>query len=384
MPQLSRRHILSATAGAAGLATLPASAAGSKERITITRVDLSRVVVPMKKDSTTDPETAESSRFDLVPKNILKIHTDSGITGIGETGRGEDYAAVERNAQFLRGKNALDLNLMRLELPERAGYAAYEMALYDVVGKAFGWPVYKLLGGLAQRKVLVGYWTGRRTPTGIRRVAERAVAGKFTSIKTKCTQGDPVVECAEVLAKVAPGIKYIVDPNTRYKSYADFLPVARALDRIGNCLVFEDPFNKNDFEGYRNLRREVKTHVAQHLGDPRAMVRVIRENAASVFNTGGNPGMSNFVSNCYLAGAAGMPVWHGSGNDCGIVDASYLHSCAASPNCTLPSDILSFLREDDLIVQPIEIKESYAIVSDRPGLGVDLDEDAVRRFQAKA
>ena len=384
MPQLSRRHILSATAGAAGLATLPASAAGSKERITITRVDLSRVVVPMKKDSTTDPETAESSRFDLVPKNILKIHTDSGITGIGETGRGEDYAAVERNAQFLKGKNALDLNLMRLELPERAGYAAYEMALYDVVGKAFGWPVYKLLGGLAQRKVLVGYWTGRRTPIGIRRVAERAVAGKFTSIKTKCTQGDPVVECAEVLAKVAPGIKYIVDPNTRYKSYADFLPVARALDRIGNCLVFEDPFDKNDFEGYRSLRREVKTHVAQHLGDPRAMVRVIRENAASVFNTGGNPGMSGFVSNCYLAGAAGMPVWHGSGNDCGIVDASYLHSCAASPNCTLPSDILSFLREDDLIVQPIEIKESYAIVSDRPGLGVDLDEDAVGRYRMKA
>lgn len=384
MLRVSRRQLLSAGAGAAGLATLPASAAGAKERLTIVRVDLFRVVVPMKADSTTDPETAESSRFDLVPKIILRIRTDSGITGIGETGRGEDYAAVERNAQFLRGKNALDFNLTRLELPARAGYSAFEMALYDVVGKAVGWPVYKLLGGLAQRKVQVGYWTGRRTPAGIKRVAERAVAGKFTSIKTKCTQGDPVVECAEVLAKAAPGVKYIVDPNTRYKSYADFLPVARALDGIGNCLVFEDPFDKNDFEGYRNLRSQVKTHVAQHLGDPRAMIRAIRENACSVFNTGGNPGMSGFVANCYLAGAAGMPVWHGSGNDCGIVDASYLHSCAASPGCTLPSDILSFLREDDLIVEPIEIKDSYAIVSDRPGLGVDLDEDAVRRYQAKS
>jgi len=384
MSQVTRRQILSATAGAAALASHPAAAAGGKEQLTITRVDLFRVVVPMKPDSTTDPETAESSRFDLVPKIILKIHTDSGIVGIGETGRGEDYAAVQRNAEFLKGKNALDFNLTRLELPARAGYAAYEMALYDILGKALGWPLWKLLGGLAQRKVLVGYWTGRRTPAGIRRVAERAVAGKFTSIKTKCTQGDPVVECAEVLAKVAPGIKYIVDPNTRYKSYADFLPVAKALDRIGNCLVFEDPFNKNDFEGYRNLRREVKTHVAQHLGEPRAMIRVIKENAASVFNTGGNPGMSTFVSNCYLAGGAGMPVWHGSGNDCGIVDASYLHSCAASPNCTLPSDILSFLREDDLIVEPIRIEDSYAIVSDRPGLGVDLDEDAIKRYQMKA
>ena len=382
MTLTSRRHILSGAAGMAGLAALPAAAAGQKERITITRVERFRVVVPMKPDSMTDPETAESSRFDLVPKTILRIHTDSGIAGIGESGRGEDYAGIERNAQFLVGKNALDFNLTRLELPAPAGYAAVEMALYDIVGKALGWPVCKLLGGLAQPKVLVGYWTGRRTPAGIRRVAERAVAGGFTSIKTKCMQGDPVVECAEVLAKVAPGIKYIVDPNTRYKSYADFLPVARALDRIGNCLVFEDPFNKDDFEGYRNLRREVKTHVAQHLGDPRAMIRAIREGACSVFNTAGNPGMASFVSNSYLAGAAGMPVWHGSGNDCGIVDAAYLHSCAASANCTLPSDILSFLREDDLIVQPIEIKGSYAMVPGRPGLGVDLDEDALKRYRA--
>ncbi|MCL4850523.1 MAG: hypothetical protein KJZ78_03985 [Bryobacteraceae bacterium] len=382
MQPLSRRHLLSAAAGIAGFAAVPAS--GKVERLTITGVDLHRVVVPMKEDSTTDPETAESSRFDLVPKIILEVHTDSGITGIGETGRGEDYAAVQQNAAFLKGKKALDFNLTRLDLPVRAGYAAFEMALYDIVGKAFGWPVYKLLGGLAQRKVLVGYWTGRRTPKGMIRVAERAVAGKFTSVKTKCAQGDPVVETAEILAKHAPGIKYIVDPNTRYKSYADFLPVAKALDAIGNALVFEDPFDKNDFEGYRNLRCEVKTHVALHLGAPRAMIRAIKEDACSIFNTGGNPGMSSFVANCYLAGAAGIPVWHGSGNDCGIVDASYLHSCAASPNCTMPSDILSFLREDDLIVEPIDIRDSYATVSDRPGLGVDLDKDAIERYRVKA
>ncbi len=381
MQPLSRRQLISTAAGIAGFAAVPAS--GKTERLTITGVSFYRVVVPMKEDSTTDPETAESSRFDLVPKIILEVHTDSGITGIGETGRGEDYAAVQQNADFLKGKKALDFNLARLDLPVRAGYAAFEMALYDIVGKAFSWPVYKLLGGLAQRKVLVGYWTGRRTPKGMIRVAERAVAGKFTSVKTKCKQGDPVVETAEILAKFAPGIKYIVDPNTRYKSYADFLPVAKALDAIGNALVFEDPFDKNDFEGYRKLRREVKTHVALHLGNPKAMIRAIKEDACSIFNTGGNPGMSSFVANSYLAGAAGIPVWHGSGNDCGIVDASYLHSCAASPNCTMPSDILSFLREDDLIVEPINIQNSYALVSDRPGLGVDLDKDAIKRYRVK-
>jgi muconate cycloisomerase len=379
----SRRLILASAGGLAGLATVPSSAAGKKERLTITRVEMFPVVVPMKPDSTTDPETAESSRFDLVPKIILKVHTDSGIIGIGETGRGEDFSGVEKNAEHLRGREVLDFNLARLELPGKAGFTAYEMALYDIVGKAIGWPVYKLLGGLAQPKVAVSYWTGRRTPAGMKKVAERALASGFTSIKTKNKQGDPIVEAVEMIAKTAPGVKVIVDPNTRYASYADFLPVAKALDAIGNVLVYEDPFDKSDYNGYRQLRKQVKGHVALHLGDPKAMIRAIREDACSVFNTGGNPGMASFVANSYLAGAAGMPVWHGSGNDCGIVDASYLHSCAAAANCTLPSDILSFLREDDLTVQPIEIKSSYAIVPERPGLGVELDEDAVRKYKMK-
>ncbi len=383
-PSISRRSALAGSAGAAGLLTLSSCTAGRKERLTITGVDLYEVVVPMKPDITADPEVAEDSRFDLVPKIILKVRTDSGITGIGETSRGENYDAVRRNAEFLRGKAVMDLDLNRLGLPARGGYTAFEMALYDIVGKAVGWPVYKLLGGLAQPKVLVGYWCGRKTPEGMRRVAERAVAGKFTTIKMKCKQGDPVVKAVEVVAKAAPGVKVIVDPNTRYNSYRDFLPVAKALDAIGNALGFEDPFGKRDLAGYRELRKQVRAHVILHLGDPRAMIEAIREQACSAFNTGGNPGMAGFVANSYLAGAAGMPVWHGSGNDMGIVDASYLHSCAASANCTLPSDILSYLREDDLIVNPIEIRDSYAIVSDRPGLGVDLDEDAVKRYQKRA
>ena len=218
----------------------------------------------------------------------------------------------------------------------------------------------------------------------MKRVAERAVAGKFTNIKMKAKQGDPVVESIEMIAKVAPGVKVILDPNTRYNSLKDFLEVATKLEKIGNMLVYEDPFDKSDFEGYRKLRKEVKTDVALHLGNPKAMIKGICEEACSVFNTGGNPGMQSFVSNCYIAASQGMRVWHGSGNDLGIIDASYLHSCAAAPNCTLPSDILSYLREDDLIVQPIEIRDSHAIVSNKPGLGVDLDEDAVKKYQAKA
>lgn len=375
-----------AKTGGMGLAALPAGAAGRTERLKITRIEMFPVAVPMQDDIINSPEFSPDalSEFPGIPKFILKVHTDSGIVGIGETSRGLRAAPLRRNIEFLQGRNILDLNLSRLGLPSGAGYSGLETALYDAAGKAMGWPVYRLLGGLAQPKVLVNYWCGRKNPADMRRVAQRAVAGGFQGIKIKGRPGDPVVKAVEAIADVSRALKVTVDFNAHHTTAAEFLPIGKGLEAIGNVQVIEDPIVKNDLAGYRELRRQLKTPLALHLADPRAMLRAIREEACSVFNTGPAPSMASFVCNCYLAGAAGIPVWHGSGHELGILDAAMLHSCAASPNCTLPSDLLSYQRVDDLIVKPIEIRDSYATVPGRPGLGVELDEDAVRRFQVKA
>ena len=281
----------------------------------------------------------------------------------------------------LKGKAVFDFNLTRLALPDPAAYPAFEMALYDIVGKAVGWPVWRLLGGLGQPKVFASYWCGRKTVEGMKRVAERAKAGNFKNIKMKAKQGDPVVEAVEMIAKVAPGVSVVMDPNARYNSLKDFLEVALKLEKIGNMLVYEDPFDKTDYEGYRKLRSLVKTHVALHMNDTKGLIKGIWKQACSAFNTGPTTSMASFLSNCYIAEVEGIPVWHSSSCDLGIYDAAYAHSCAAAPNCTLPSDILGYLREDDLVVTPIEIKDSYAIVPQTPGLGVELDEDAARKYR---
>jgi muconate cycloisomerase len=385
-PNVTRRNLLALGGAAAGLAALPASAAGARERIRITKIELFEVVVPMQPDIINSPEFSPDalSEFPKASKFMLKVHTDSGIVGIGETSRELKRAAVSRNVEALVGQNVLDLNLAHLRLPDHGSYAGFEMALYDIAGKAFNWPVYRLLGGLAQPKVLVNYWCGRKNPTDIKRVAQRAVAGKFHGIKIKGRPGDPVVKSVEAIKEVAPQLKITVDFNAHHKTVEEFLPIGRGLDAAGNMLVIEDPIDKNDLAGYRELRGKLKTPIALHLGSPKQMIAALRAEACSIFNTGPAPSMASFVSNCYLAQAAGMPVWHGSGHELGVLDAAMLHSCAASPNCTLPSDILSYERVDDLIVLPIDIRESYAIPSARPGLGVELDEDAVRRFQVKS
>ncbi|MBM3459970.1 MAG: hypothetical protein FJX77_15725 [Armatimonadetes bacterium] len=84
----------------------------------------------------------------------------------------------------------------------------------------------------------------------------------------------------------------------------------------------------------------------------------------------------------WLAEQAGIRVWHGSGVDLGIRDMAYVHASFAAANCTLPGDMVgNYLREDDLIREPIPIRDGYVDLPERPGLGVELDREALQRYQ---
>ena len=85
---LTRRQVLSA-AGLAGIAALPACSAGKSERLTITKIEVFQVVVPMQDDIINSPEFNPDplSEFPKGAKVIVKLHTDSGLVGIGETSR---------------------------------------------------------------------------------------------------------------------------------------------------------------------------------------------------------------------------------------------------------------------------------------------------------
>ena len=376
----SRRKMLTGAAGLAGLATLPSCAAGASERLQITKVEIFQVVIPIQDDIINSPEFGPDglTEFPKGPKVIIKLHTDSGLVGIGETSRNVPKEGALRNAKYLEGQNALDLNLPRLELPDRQSRAGFEVALYDVVGKAFGWPVYNLLGGLAQDKVYVPYWCGRKNPVDAKRVAERTLKGGFTSLKMKGRPGDPIVEAVQAVNKVAPDVKITVDFNRHYETAEEFLPIGRALDEIGNMRTIEDPVN--EVGELAKIAEALETAITLTPRNGKHIVEAALAGACELINTGPRPSMMSFVINSGVAGAFGMPCWHGSGHELGIKDAAMMQSCAAAANCTLPSDILSHQRVDDLIVEPINIKDSYVIVPDTPGLGVELDEDALERF----
>jgi L-alanine-DL-glutamate epimerase-like enolase superfamily enzyme len=92
--------------------------------------------------------------------------------------------------------------------------------------------------------------------------------------------------------------------------------------------------------------------------------------------------MVHFARNAAIAHAAGIPCWHGSANDCGIQELANLHAAASARNCVLASDFVgSWTREDDLIVEGLEIIDGYVTVPDKPGLGCELDLDAIEKYR---
>lgn len=375
MNRITRRGMFGALTG--GFAAMWA-----QSKLRIERVEFFKVVVPMKKGVAVSLDYPNLDRrladFDKYPKFILELHASNGMTGIGETARQVPEESVRANAEFLKGKGLgeIDLGRENLGLPESRTADAFEIAVYDLMGKTLGVPVCDLLGGRRQDKVAVSYWTGQRTIPDLLTVGRRAVELGFKNLKFKGRFGDPIVTQLDAVAKECPGLTFIVDFNSSYPDLASFLPVAHRMQ--GYNVTIEDPVPKR-LDWFRQLRERLTIPFALTPSGPQQMFEAIRMEAVDVFNLGGD--MRSFSRMCHTAELAGIPAWHGSGVELGIRDMSFVHAAAATRSCTIPSDTLSYLRESDLLAEPFRVKDGFVEVPRKPGLGVGLDRDALKRFR---
>lgn len=320
-------------------------------------------------------------RWDTVPKFLVRLHTDDGHYGVGESSRGLGREAVEAGARSLLGKDPRTLNLRALPVtgPAAAAYQTYEVAVFDLVGRIRGMRVGELLGGIARERVLTGYWAGLQAPAYSVTAARAAAAGGYGCLKIKIMHGMEVIERLRLMHEAAPQVRFIVDAMSRYDDLDEMLALTRAMEPF-NVLCLEDPLPKDRYDWYRTLRQEAPIPIALHLGSTKQILEALKADAADVFNC--SPGsMVRFVQMVDLADAAGKPCWHGSGVDLGILDLSYIHACAVAPNATVPSDILSTpLHLDDFVVEMPPRQGDQISVPAGPGLGGELDLAAVERY----
>ncbi|HUQ91600.1 MAG TPA: enolase C-terminal domain-like protein [Bryobacteraceae bacterium] len=358
--------------------------------LTITKVQFWKVVVPCRPDTVNSPGIEDSLQrhdpslplFDRGHKWIIRLQASSGHTGVGETGRSESQVSVEACAKAVHGLNIRDLPWQRLPLPANEAAYAFEVALLDLVGKVLEVPVHQLLGGKCRERVAIDYWMGRCTVEDTARRAANAFEQGYRGIKIKCTLTDPIAERVAAIEEHLPGGGVVLDPNERFYNPAGAMQIDNELAEHRN-IIFESPVPQDRLDWYVLLRQKLRVPIALHLLTARPLLEALRRDAADFYNLSmGSP--TEFVWCARLCEVAGCPVWHGSRMELGILDMAHLHACAAAPGCTLPSDLIGNRhREDDLTVEPICVEEGMAMVPNTPGLGVELDMDAVERYRVR-
>lgn len=329
-----------------------------------------------------------SVQFDLLPKMIIRLETQSGIVGWGELYRDHNWRMVDDIARLLVGKELHNLTLQNLPFAFCREYDGFECAIWDAYAKAHDMRVVDLLGGALRDKIRVGAWTGHRLVEEIPDVARKYAALGFDCIKFKCDTSDDVVEWVRSIAESAPGMQVILDPNERWESEAATRYRIDGLRELGNVLCLEDPIPRWQLDGFARLRQYSTIPIVLHVSLPYVLhgqrkheaIQAVRQQAVDGFNF--NCGLADFQRLDHIAAVAQLPCWHGSEVDLGILEAMYVHSAAASESCIWPSDIFGRnIRSHDLLGHSLIIKNSHVYLPLGKGLGVEVDMDAINDFK---
>jgi glucarate dehydratase len=353
----------------------------------IARIDCTIVNVPLDK-----PYFWSYGELGGFTKTIVEVTTDDGVIGLGEApGAGSASTIRDEFAPRLVGADPIDIqNCEALCLPPWRGmqswhdfsriraFGGLEVALWDIRGKAWKQPLYKLLGGAVRKDIAFtdyfGFRPGEETPEA---VADWCVSlhERFgtTFFEGKFAAQDPrkaVAMLERIRRRLGDGVMLRIDSNQAY-SVNEAREIASALEAL-NIRNWEDPVG-SPLE-MQQLRRHTKIPFSGHnldlanarmLGVPNAIV-------TDPTNCGGILRMMRFAAAC---DEQGLDVWCYSG-DSGLLSAAYLHICAAAPNMREPSQSLFRWQPHDVIAEgPLSPRNNVVRVPEGPGLGVTLDRD---------
>jgi muconate cycloisomerase len=334
-------------------------------------------------------KAAWSVQFDALPKLILRMGLAGGTVGLSEFYRGHEWQRVEAICAELLGRSILDMPLQELPIPLCREYDGFECAIWDAYAKLSGVPLHRLIGGAIRDKVVVGAWSSHRTIEEVGPWANRYRRQGYNCIKLKCDREDDVAAWCREIDQHAPGMKIIFDPNQRWENAGNVRPIIRALEKVGNVLLLEDPIARWMLQDYAELRRFSSIPIVLHISlpyvtqgqRPYEAINAIAHAAVDGFNF--NCGLAKFQLLDHVASAAGLYCWHGSEVDLGVLEAMYVHQAAAAQSCVWPSDIFGrMIRSHDLLENPLVFEPPYVhLPREGPGLGVKIDEAALMRFR---
>jgi L-Ala-D/L-Glu epimerase len=332
---------------------------------------------------------------------IVRIETDAGLTGWGEAApflfyapeTASDVLTLVRDvmAGELVGRDPSDVRAIVQHFAMLDGHefakAAVETACWDLLGKAHGLPVYRLLGGAAHESVPLLTVLHNEEPAAMADEAREWVARGFERLKIKIGFGIDRDEetVAAVREAVGRDILIRVDAEEHY-GRKDALRICRSLERFDLELVSQ-PVARTDWEGMAFLRQALDMPVLADEGihSPADVMTCVRSQAADMVNikvlkSGGALGSLAMGAICE---AAHLPVVIGSMIESGIGTLMGAQVAMALPGAFSTELCGPFLMTETLLDRPLRIERGALWLDDTPGLGAEIDETLLERFRVK-
>lgn len=300
-------------------------------------------------------------------RTIYEVHTDEGLVGLGESGQTEPQEIID---QYL-GTNPFDW--MGDETSLGLG-----TAMYDLMGKSAGVPVYKLIGQKYRSWIPVGSWTVSTHPDRMAEAVEEYAQQGYTWLKYHLSPFENVFDQTKAMQEIAPkGFRIHYDFTMHGTD--DHMPdlLARLSEfEIAGC--FEDPLPPGDIDGYIELRERSRLPIVLHHFPLGATYEIFRKPADAYML--GHAHIGDAIRKAGLLAANSTPfmLQNVGGN---ITRAMTLHMMAAFPTGAFHffSDCETW-KSDVTNERPNPVN-GFLKVSETPGLGVTLDRNELNRLK---
>jgi muconate cycloisomerase len=277
--------------------------------------------------------------------------------------------------------------------------AMIESALFDIMGRSLGVPVYKLLGGAVRSEIPLCHSVGVAAPKDAAKEAVQVVEDGIRWLQIK-VPGEPTEDLAivkEIRRQVGADVTIFPDINRGYKSVKTAANSIRAMQGEAGISAVEQPVEGVDAMAAVCRAVDIPVIVDEGCWTPQDAIEIVKRGSADVisiyFTKSG--GLIRSMEIGAIGRAAGLPTNVNGSLEGGVGNASNLHLAAALEGEVLPGVITVNTLEgreqtkvggvfytDDIITEPFEYADGCLKVPDKPGLGIELDPDKIERYRA--
>jgi galactonate dehydratase len=342
---------------------------------------------------------------------FCKIYTDEGVEGLGEATGGlatlPIEAALREIKPLVMGENPLDLPALRdkirkaLYLPESSAQShalsGIDAACWDIIGKKYNIPLYRLLGGKARPKLRAyanGWYRGERTPEFFGQRASEVVKLGYTAVKfdpfgTNYRRIDRTEEdlAVEIVAAVREAVGDHVDLLIECHDRFSVTTAIRLADRLKeyNPMWMETPVLSTDIPATNAVARKIDIPVAtgERFGTLRQFTELLQDKSVDIIQPEflGLGGITPLVEAFHIAEGFGVDVAPHNAQSpfCSAVN---VHVGISRSNFLIQECFDDFQERglEKVLTGVPRVVDGYIEPSDTPGIGVDLNEAEAEKY----